>query len=110
MELGVPRRALPSFFYFCDGERDKVKLEHPDFGVGEIARHLGRKWNEADTDTKRKYDDIAEKDKQRYTDEMNTIINRHQELYKKNSTMDVECVLRQKRHQKDYNCKIEVVL
>lgn len=44
----------------------KVKALNPEYGVGDIAKELGRKWSDADPEVKSKYEAMAEKDKARY--------------------------------------------
>ncbi|XP_071452752.1 high mobility group-T protein isoform X1 [Hetaerina americana] len=66
----APKRSLSAFFWFCNDERPKVKATNPEYGVGDIAKELGRKWSDADPDTKSKYEAMAEKDKARYDKEM----------------------------------------
>lgn len=39
---------------------------NPEYGVGDIAKELGKKWSDADPETKSKYEAMAEKDKARY--------------------------------------------
>lgn len=55
-----------AFFWFCNDERGKVKEKNPEFGVGDIAKELGRRWSDADPEVKGKYEAMAEKDKARY--------------------------------------------
>lgn len=55
-----------AFFWFCNDERGKVKSLNPEYGVGDIAKELGKKWSDADPETKSKYEAMAEKDKARY--------------------------------------------
>lgn len=55
-----------AFFWFCNDERGKVKMLNPEYGVGDIAKELGKKWSDADPETKSKYEAMAEKDKARY--------------------------------------------
>lgn len=55
-----------AFFWFCNDERNKVKALNPEYGVGDIAKELGRKWSDVEPDTKHKYEAMAEKDKARY--------------------------------------------
>lgn len=62
----APKRSLSAFFWFCNDERPKVKGMNPEYGVGEIAKELGRLWSEADPEVKRKYEAMAERDKARY--------------------------------------------
>jgi len=62
----APKRSLSAFFWFCNDERAKVKGVNPEYGVGEVAKELGRMWGEADGEVKRKYESMAERDKLRY--------------------------------------------
>lgn len=55
-----------AFFWFCNDERPKVKEMLPDSTVGEVAKELGRRWNDVTEDTKSKYEALAAKDKARY--------------------------------------------
>lgn len=55
-----------AFFWFSNDERSKVKGQNPEYGVGDIAKELGRRWAEADAETKGKYEALADKDKARY--------------------------------------------
>lgn len=66
----APKRSLSAFFWFCHDERNKVKAANPEYGVGDIAKELGRKWSDCDPETKGKYEAMADKDKQRYEREM----------------------------------------
>ena len=66
----APKRSLSAFFWYCHDERGKVKGANPEYGVGDIAKELGRRWSDADPEAKSKYEQIAEKDKARYEKEM----------------------------------------
>lgn len=62
----APKRPLSAFFWFCNDERPNVRQETPDASVGEVAKELGRRWNDVGDDTKSKYEGLAAKDKARY--------------------------------------------
>ena len=62
----APKRPLSAFFWFCNDERPKVKATMSDATVGDIAKELGRRWNECTEDQKAKYEALAAKDKARY--------------------------------------------
>lgn len=66
----APKRSLSAFFWFCNDERPKVKAANPEFGVGDIAKELGKRWSDAGPEIKSKYEAMAEKDKARYDREM----------------------------------------
>ena len=52
------------FFFFCNEERGKVKALYPSYGVGDIAKELGKRWEVCQN--KPKFEALAAKDKQRY--------------------------------------------
>src|SRR5699024_8808710 len=62
----APKRSLSAFFWFCNDERAKVKSGMPDSSVGDIAKELGRRWNECTQAQKSKYEALAAKDRARY--------------------------------------------
>jgi high mobility group protein B1 len=66
----APKRALSAFFWFCNDERPKVKVILPDSSVGEVAKELGRRWQDVDPQVKSKYEALAAKDKARYEKEI----------------------------------------
>jgi len=64
----APKRALSGFFFFCNEERSKVKAIHPSYGVGDVAKELGKRWEVCPN--KPKFEAMAVKDKERYEKEM----------------------------------------
>ncbi|KAK4471260.1 hypothetical protein MN116_004562 [Schistosoma mekongi] len=64
----VPARAWSAFFFFCDEFRAKVRESNPDWKVADIAKELGRQWESCQD--KAKYELLAQKDKQRYEEDM----------------------------------------
>ncbi|XP_017485093.1 PREDICTED: high mobility group protein DSP1-like [Rhagoletis zephyria] len=70
MDPIAPKRSLSAFFWFCNEERSKVKAANPEYGFGDIAKELGRKWSNVDPEVKQRYVLMAEKDKARYDREM----------------------------------------
>jgi len=66
----APKRSLSAFFWFSNDERAKVKGQNPEYGVGDIAKELGRRWADAEPEVKSKYEALADKDKARYEKEM----------------------------------------
>jgi len=66
----APKRSLSAFFWFCNDERARVKAGNPEYGIGDVAKVLGKMWSEASQDTKRKYEAMAERDKARYDREI----------------------------------------
>jgi len=66
----APKRALSAFFVFSNEKRAAIAKAHPAWKVGEVAADLGRQWREMNAGAKKKYEDVAAKDKARYDAEM----------------------------------------
>lgn len=66
----APKRALTAYFLFMADERTKVKDANPGFGVADISKELGNRWNNMDEFQKEKYIEMAAKDRARYDAEM----------------------------------------
>lgn len=74
----APKKPKSSYFYYCDQHRpaliENFKKKHPNkkIQISDIAKELGQKWKKLNDSTKQKYIKLAEKDKARYENEMNT--------------------------------------
>jgi len=66
-----PKRAKSAFIYFTNENRDDVKRETPSLAFGEVAKALGKMWKQLPAAQKKKYEDMAAKDKKRYEKEKN---------------------------------------
>lgn len=64
----APKRALSAFFFFCGERRGEVKAQNPAFGLGDIAKELGKQWEKVGD--KAKYEKMAAEDKKRFEREM----------------------------------------
>lgn len=40
----APKRCMSAFFWYSQDARGKVRAANPDFGVGDIAKELGKRW------------------------------------------------------------------
>lgn len=65
-----PKKALSSFFMFCNQEREKIRAANPQWSVGQVAKELGSRWGNCSNKTK--FQKLAEQDKKRYQKEMKT--------------------------------------
>ena len=74
----APKKPKSSYFYFCDEFRpdyiESFKKKNPDkkISIANIAKQLGTKWKSLSDNGKKKYVKMAEKDKVRYENDMNT--------------------------------------
>ena len=66
-QLGFLVVSRSAFFWFSQDERKKVREANPKFGVGEVAKELGRRWADIDPVLKKKYEGLAEEDRKRYS-------------------------------------------
>jgi len=64
-----PKRAKSAFIYFTNENRDDVKRNNPGLSFGEVAKTLGKMWKALPQGQKKKYEDMAAKDKKRYEKE-----------------------------------------
>ena len=65
----APKRPLCGFMYFSAEERANVRIENPNFAVGQIGKELGRRWAEAPPAVRDKYNAMATDDKERFVRE-----------------------------------------
>ena len=65
----APKRPLSAFMFFSNDNRDKVKQENEGCSFGEVGKYLGEAWAKASAADKKKYQDMADKDKARYEKE-----------------------------------------
>jgi hypothetical protein len=64
----APKRSLSGFFFFCHEERGNVRAMYPSYGVGDIAKELGKRWEVCQN--RPKFEAMAAKDKLRYEKDM----------------------------------------
>ena len=55
-----------AFLHFCSEKRPKLKQENPNLSVGAMARQLSLAWKLMTSEQKKPYDEMADRDKQRY--------------------------------------------
>jgi len=70
----APRRANTSYILFCGDQREKVKKSNPNMSATEITTKLGELWKALSEKDKKKYTDLAAKDKARYEQEMESYV------------------------------------
>jgi len=68
----APKKALSSYMFFCSSKRPELKKAQPKLTVPEMAKLMGKMWQDATDATKVPFDVMAKKDKERYKSEMET--------------------------------------
>ncbi len=66
----APKQPLSAYFIFSSEERNKVKEQHPNFSICEVAKELGRRWADMAPEVKQKYQQMAEEGRQKYDQDM----------------------------------------
>lgn len=70
----APKKNLSSYIFFSNEQRLILTKKDPKLPFADVAKLLGSMWKEMTADDKKKYDDMAAKDKIRYADEMKTYV------------------------------------
>jgi len=66
----APKQPLTPFFLYSTEERPKVKEDHPTMSVTDVAKELGRRWSELNTETKQSFHARADELRQKFDLEM----------------------------------------
>ncbi len=66
----APKRPTCAYFLFMNDRRKTLKSEKPDAGMGEQTKIMTEEWKNLTEKQKKKWDDLAAKDKERYQKEM----------------------------------------
>ena len=68
----APKRAPSSFLLFAQEVHPKILVEMGSIPVGELGRELGRRWGRLEKEVKKRFVQVARKDRERYKKEMET--------------------------------------
>jgi hypothetical protein len=70
-QAGEPKKAKSAYLYFCDLEREKLKVEKPEIKGKDVLKELGARWKLAQDDEEMLLElkEKADADKERYEDE-----------------------------------------
>lgn len=60
-----PKRAMSAYMFFVKENRRHIKAEHPDMTFAEVGKALGHAWKHCDASHRKKYVELAAKDKKR---------------------------------------------
>ena len=64
------KKAKSAYNCFCEELRPKVMADIPDIKPKDVLKELGARWKATSDDARKKYQDLAAKDKERYNKEM----------------------------------------
>jgi hypothetical protein len=66
----APKRSKTSYIFFANEMRVKLKKENPSMTFGEVGKKIGEMFRALSSDEKKKYEEMAQKDKERARKEM----------------------------------------
>ncbi|XP_069621758.1 high mobility group protein 20A isoform X2 [Ranitomeya imitator] len=66
----APKAPLTGYVRFMNERREQLRTERPDVPFPEITRIVGSEWSKLPAEEKQRYLDEAERDKERYTEEL----------------------------------------
>jgi len=72
-----PKRAMSAYIAFGQDKRGELAKSNPTLKLVDIARLLGQRWKELSAEEKQKYQQIAEKDKERAVQEKANYLAKH---------------------------------
>lgn len=64
------KQPTTSYMQFNNANRARIKTDNPDASFAEIAKMVSEEWKGLTLEDKKKYEDMAAKDKVRYTEAM----------------------------------------
>lgn len=69
-DVNAPEKPLTGYVRFLNDKRERVRTENPTANFSDITKILANEWSKLGPQDKQKYLDEAEKDRERYTKEM----------------------------------------
>ena len=104
-----PKRGKSSYLHFCEANREQVKKEFPHYNNKEIVTELGHRWNrlkQEDPDKIKEYDEISQKDRERYKNEMSTY-EKNKDSDSNDSDVEIKEEIKPKKEKKEKKPKKE---
>lgn len=66
----IPKKPMTAYFLFMNAKRESAKKEDPSLTFGTLTKKLTEMWNALDATGKQEWQDLADKDKIRFQNEM----------------------------------------
>ncbi|XP_040575994.1 high mobility group protein 20A [Lepeophtheirus salmonis] len=67
---GAPKQPLSGYVHFANERREKLRKEYPECSFAELSKKLASEWARMSAEEKSPFTEKAEKDKERYTNEL----------------------------------------
>lgn len=66
----APKKPKSSYILFCSEKRNEIKKDNPELSATQITSRLGALWKECSEEDKKRYESLANEDKERYKTDM----------------------------------------
>jgi len=76
----APKRPKTSYMFFAEKKRLEIREEQPDLKMTEVSKVIGERWKEVTPESKAKYVKKADKDKERYQEELKDYVRPSDEV------------------------------
>jgi hypothetical protein len=76
----APKRPKSAYMFFAEKKRPEIREEQPELKMTEVSKVIGERWKEASPESKAKYSKKADKDKERYHEEMKSYVRPSDEV------------------------------
>jgi hypothetical protein len=73
------QKNLSAYIIFCKDVREPVKADHPELNNKQIMSEMANRWKNVDADVKKKYEQLASEDKERYLRQKSALADGAQE-------------------------------
>ena len=60
------KRPTSAYFYYCNDRRESLKKDEPGLSMTDSTKKMSEEWKNLDAKKKKKFEDLAAKDKERY--------------------------------------------
>jgi len=77
----APKSAMGAYMWFCQEQREKIKVEMPDLSAKEVLSELGKRWKALEENDKVQYNNLAKDDRERFEKEKEVFLRTHVSLY-----------------------------
>jgi len=65
-----PKKPMTAYMLFCNDNRDAIRKKNPDAKLGDVSKLLAEKWGKVSEKDKKKFNDKAEEEREKYENEM----------------------------------------
>ncbi len=65
-----PKKPMCAFLHFLEDQRKQFQTDNPHLNNSQLSKLIGLKWNNMSDEDRKQYEDLRERDKERYDTQM----------------------------------------